>query len=65
MMFNINLIELVIIIVVATIFINPKDLPKLFRKLGRLYRKLENLKDDFILYLKKFEKEIEDSDDKQ
>ena len=49
-MFNIGLIELLIIVVFALIFIKPEDLPKITNKLGLFYRKINqyffNLKYD-------------------
>ncbi|MCX7656110.1 MAG: hypothetical protein N2Z76_06260 [Treponemataceae bacterium] len=36
-MFNIGFLELIIIFVVILIFIRPRDIPKFFRTLGRIY----------------------------
>ena len=49
-MFNIGLIELLIIVFFSLIFIKPEDLPKITNKLGLFYRKINqyffNLKYD-------------------
>lgn len=49
-MFNIGLIELLIIVFFTLIFIKPEDLPKITNKLGLFYRKINqyffNLKYD-------------------
>ncbi len=49
-MFNIGLIELLIIVFFALIFIKPEDIPKITNKLGLFYRKINqyffNLKYD-------------------
>ena len=49
-MFNIGLIELLIIVFFALTFIKPEDLPKITNKLGLFYRKINqyffNLKYD-------------------
>ena len=37
-MFGIGIFEIAAIALVALVFIRPKDLPKVFRKLGRWYR---------------------------
>lgn len=37
-MFGLGFIEIGAICIVALVFIRPKDLPRLLRKLGRLYR---------------------------
>ena len=37
-MFGIGFVEIAAICIVALIFIRPRDLPRVIRKLGRLYR---------------------------
>ncbi len=39
-MFGIGLTEIVVIAVVALIFLRPKDLPRLFRTMGKAYRRI-------------------------
>ncbi len=50
-MFNIGLIELIIIIFFVLVLIKPKDFPKIFRQVGLFYRNinqhLSNLKFEF------------------
>jgi sec-independent protein translocase protein TatB len=60
--FGIGFFELLIIFLVVILFVNPKDLPKLFRKLGRFMRQIRDLKDSSVQYLKKVEREIEEAD---
>ena len=52
-MFNVGIIEFLIIIFVAVLFIKPKDLPVISKKLGLFYRKLNryfyNLKSEFSI----------------
>ena len=50
-MFNIGLIELLIIIFFTLILVKPNDFPKIFRQLGLLYRKLN-------LYVSNFKYEL-------
>ena len=57
-MFGLGLIEIVAICLVALIFIRPKDLPALLRKIGRLYRNVT----DQIDAAKRIVREIEHSD---
>tara|TARA_B100001057_G_scaffold196926_1_gene197668 strand:- start:97 stop:303 length:207 start_codon:yes stop_codon:yes gene_type:complete len=49
-MFNIGLVELLVIVFFALIFIKPEDLPKITNRLGLFYRKINqyifNLKHD-------------------
>lgn len=61
-MFGLGFLEILIILLVAIIFINPKDLPKVFRRLGRLVRQLRDIRDSSVQYLRKIEREIEEED---
>jgi sec-independent protein translocase protein TatB len=45
--FGIGWSELVIILFVAVVLVNPKELPALARRLGGWVRKLRKLRDDF------------------
>jgi len=47
-MFGIGLSELVVILCVAIVFIRPKDLPRLLRRLGRLYARAKAAYDQII-----------------
>lgn len=42
-MFGLDLWEILIILVVAVIFINPKDMPRFFRGIGKLYGQWRSL----------------------
>jgi Tat protein translocase TatB subunit len=61
-MFGLGFFEILIIFLVAIVFINPKDLPKVFRRLGRLVRQLRDIRDSSVQYMRKIEKELEEED---
>lgn len=61
-MFGLGFVEILIIFLALIIFINPKDLPKVFRRLGRLVQQLRDIRDSSVRYMKKIEKEIEEED---
>ncbi len=42
-MFNIGFAELLLVLVIAYVFVGPKDLPKVARWLGRMVKKLRQL----------------------
>ncbi len=42
-MFNIGFTELLLVLVIAYVFVGPKDLPKVARWLGRMVKKLRQL----------------------
>ena len=46
-MFNIGLIELLIIIFFILILVKPNDFPKIFKQLGLFYRKLNQYVSNF------------------
>lgn len=41
-MFNIGLVELFLILIIATVFVGPERIPEMARTLGRLSRKAKN-----------------------
>ncbi len=61
-MFGLGFFEILIIFLVMIVFINPKDLPKVFRRLGRLVRQLRDIRDSSVQYMRKIEKELEEED---
>ena len=61
-MFGLGFFEILIIFLVAIVFINPKDLPKVFRRLGRLVRQLRDIRDSSVQYMRRIEREIEEED---
>ena len=61
-MFGLGFVEILVIFLVAIIFINPKDLPKVFRRLGRLVQQLRDLRDSSARYMRRIEREIEEED---
>jgi Sec-independent protein translocase protein TatA len=58
--FGLGFVEILIIFLVLIIFINPKDLPKVFRRLGRLVRQLRDIRDSSLRYMRRVEREIEE-----
>jgi sec-independent protein translocase protein TatB len=60
-MFGLGGAELVIVIILAIIFIGPKDLPKVATQLGRLYRQFKAAADDLKTTV---EREIDHSEPK-
>jgi Sec-independent protein translocase protein TatA len=46
--FGIGIPEILIIALVALVFLNPKDLPDLFRNLGKGYRQIRRMREDFM-----------------
>jgi len=61
-MFGLGFFEILIIFLVVIIFINPKDLPQVFRRLGRVVRQLREIRDSSVQYMKKIEREIEEEE---
>ena len=64
-MFGLGFVEILIIFLVVIIFINPKDLPKVFRRLGRFVRQLRDIRDSSVRYMKRIEREIEEEDQEE
>lgn len=64
-MFGLGFVEILVILLAAIIFINPKDLPKFFRRLGRLVRQLRDIRDGTVRYMRRIERQIEEEDRKQ
>ncbi len=58
-MFGLGFIEILIIFVAVIVFVNPKDLPKFFRTLGRLYQQIRDLRNKSVSYIRQIEREIE------
>jgi sec-independent protein translocase protein TatB len=58
-MFGLGFIEILIIFVAVIVFVNPKDLPKFFRTLGRLYQQIRDLRNKSVSYVRQIEREIE------
>jgi sec-independent protein translocase protein TatB len=60
-MFGIGWSELAVILCVAIIFIQPRDLPKLFRKLGKLYAQVKKAYAEITATKDQFVKDIEEA----
>jgi Sec-independent protein translocase protein TatA len=59
----IGLPEIVLILLVALVFLHPKELPGLFRRAGKAYRRIVEMRHDFLRTLEELEKEAERSRD--
>jgi len=57
-MFGIGLTEILVILILIFVLINPKDLPKIAKKLGDLYRRFLDVRDRINKEVKDVEKEI-------
>ena len=63
-MFGLGFFEILIILLVVIIFVNPRDLPKVFRRLGRLVGQLRDIRDSSVRYMRRIEREIQEEDRK-
>jgi len=59
LMFGIGWSELVVVFCIAIIFIRPKDLPKVFRKVGKLYGQVKKIYAEITATKDQFVKDIE------
>jgi Sec-independent protein translocase protein TatA len=57
-MFGVGFPEILIIILVIVLFVNPKELPGFFRKFGRLVQQIRDMRESFTRDMKELEKEI-------
>ena len=64
-MFGLGFIEILVIFLAVIVFVNPKDLPAFFRKLGRVYEQIKDLRNKSVEYLQEIEREIEESADEE
>ena len=64
-MFGIGLGEIAVVLVAAVILINPKDLPVLFRKAGRLWGELRAMSDKAKAEARDAARDIGIEDDKE
>jgi Sec-independent protein translocase protein TatA len=60
-MFGLGIGELAIIVIIIIIFVKPEDLPKFFRKVGRLYAELKKYNDDLLGKFRTFDQQIKKS----
>jgi len=57
-MFGIGFWEIIIILILIIIFINPRDLPGIFRKIGRFYKQITGFYNDMLKIVDEMEKNI-------
>ncbi|WP_138379724.1 Sec-independent protein translocase protein TatB [Luteithermobacter gelatinilyticus] len=58
-MFDIGMLEMFVLLVLAIIVVGPRDLPKLMRNVGRFVRKVRELGNEFQSGLKQIADEVE------
>lgn len=58
-MFDIGMIEMFVIVVMAVIVVGPKDLPKLVRSIGRFVSKIRAMGQEFQTSIKQMADEVE------
>ena len=63
-MFNIGIIELLIIVFFAVLFIKPKDLPIIIKNTGLFFRKIERYFNNLKYEISDIETSIENADQK-
>ena len=61
-MFKLGFVEILIVLLVVIVFVNPKDLPSFLRKLVKLFGQAKDIYNSSIKYIKGIEKEIENTD---
>jgi Sec-independent protein translocase protein TatA len=57
-MFGLGIWELVIIIIVVVLFVKPEDLPKFFRKVGKLYGELKRYNDEILVKFRTIDQQV-------
>ena len=63
-MFNIGIIELLIIVFFAVLFVKPKDLPLIIKNVGLFFRKIEKYFSNLKYEISDIETSIENADQK-
>jgi len=58
-MFDIGMIEMFVVVVLAIIVVGPKDLPKLLRSIGRTMSKIQSMGQEFRSSLRQMADEVE------
>ena len=57
-MFNIGLPELLVIVLVVVVFLNPRELPGFFRKLGRGVQQIKHMREEFTRSLRDVQEDL-------
>ena len=57
-MFNVGLPEIVIIILVVVVFVNPKELPGFFRKIGKFVQQMKEMRETFIRSVEEIKNQV-------
>lgn len=58
-MFDIGMIEMFVIVVMAVIVVGPRDLPKLLRSIGKVVSKIRSMGQEFQTSVKQMADEVE------
>jgi len=58
-MFDVGMVEMFVIVVLAIIVVGPRDLPRLLRSIGRFVSKVRSMGQEFQTTLKQMSDEIE------
>ncbi len=62
-MFKIGFGEILLLGLLALVFLNPRELPKLFHKAGQLFARLRRFKREFDETMSRFEEEVKRSEE--
>ena len=57
-MFGLSFWEILVVLIVAVVLINPKDLPAVFRRVGRVYGQLRALNHSLTRTMRDLDREV-------
>lgn len=57
-MFGLGIWELLVIFIVVIIFIKPEDLPRFFRKVGKMYGELKRYNDEILVKFRTIDQQL-------
>ena len=61
-MFNVGLPEILIIILVVVVFVNPKEFPGFFRKVGKFVQQMKDMRETFTRSVEEIKNQINTAD---